>query len=233
MSAVVTKQTRRGAADPSRSLPLSYSRARRGATLAAPVAVPMTMSYVFARLRRRVRPRTAYNAGFTAYWLGWCGAFPLWVLGPRRVAAVLTGGRPPTGPQIAALALPVAGAAVTQLWPYRKEVDARTAAVMVGTAAVNAVGEELLWRAVPLEVFSGDKVRGAAWPLLGFALWHLAPQIVLPSRIGRLPFVVGAAAVGAASTAAAWHGHGLRHVLLPHTLTDACGVTPARFRLTG
>jgi hypothetical protein len=37
--------------------------------------------------------------------------------------------------------------------------------------------------------------------------------------------------VGAASTAVAWRTHGLRAVLLPHALTDACGVQAARFWL--
>ena len=67
--------------------------------------------------------------------------------------------------------------------------------------------------------------------LTGFTLWHLAPQIILPSSRGRTAFLLGAAVVGAASTATAWRTGGLRAVLLPHVLTDACGVRPARFRL--
>jgi predicted cobalt transporter CbtA len=59
------------------------------------------------------------------------------------------------------------------------------AAVMIGSAAVNAVGEELLWRGVFLHQFPGDVVRGSLWPLAAFSIWHLAPQIVLPSRMGR------------------------------------------------
>ena len=102
---------------------------------------------------------------------------------------------------------------------------------MVGSAALNATGEELLWRGMFLEVFPDDAVRGALWPLAGFSLWHLAPQIVLPSRHGRAGFVLGAAVVGAASALVSWRSRGLRWVLLPHTATDACGVIPARFRL--
>jgi hypothetical protein len=43
--------------------------------------------------------------------------------------------------------------------------------------------------------------------------------------------VLGAAVVGTASTVVAWRTRGLRAVLLPHVLTDACGVQAARFRL--
>lgn len=93
------------------------------------------------------------------------------------------------------------------------------------------MAEELLWRGVYLEQFPGEVIRGALWPLAGFATWHLAPQIVLPSRLGRLRFVLGAAVVGGCSTGVAWRTGGLRSALLPHIATDACGVRASLFRL--
>jgi membrane protease YdiL (CAAX protease family) len=102
---------------------------------------------------------------------------------------------------------------------------------MVGTAVINAVGEELLWRGVFADEFPSDVMRGALWPLAGFTVWHLAPQLVLPSSLGRWRFLLGAAVVGSAATASAWRTGGLRSGLLPHVLTDACGVRAARFRL--
>jgi membrane protease YdiL (CAAX protease family) len=204
---------------------------RRRATLVTPVAVPLTMAVTFALLRRRLEPRLAYNAGFAVYWFGWCAAFPLWVLGPRGVARVLRDGRRPGAADVALTALPVAGAVAVELLPHRRLVDREVAAVMVGCAVVNAVGEELLWRGTFQAQFPDDVVRGALWPLAGFTLWHLAPQLILPSPRGRVRFLLGAAVVGAASTAGAWRTGGLRAVLLPHVLTDACGVRAARFRL--
>jgi membrane protease YdiL (CAAX protease family) len=204
---------------------------RRRATLTAPVVVPLTMAALFDALRRTSSPRTAYNAGFTVYWLGWCVCFPLWVLGPRGCLEVLREGRRMSAVDVALVALPVAGAVGAELLPHRQLVDRDVGTVMVATAAVNAVGEELLWRGVFLSQFPDDVVRGALWPLAGFTVWHLAPQLVLPSSRGRLPFLLGAAAVGAACTATAWRTRGLRGVLLPHVLIDACGVGVARFRL--
>jgi hypothetical protein len=204
---------------------------RRQATLAAPAAVPVTMAAVFALLGRRLPPRAAYAAGFAVYWAGWCLGFPLWVLGPRGVLRVLRGGRRLRPADVALLAFPVAGAVGAELLPHRRLVDRQVAAVMIGTATVNAVGEELLWRGTFLDQFPRDVVRGAAWPLAGFTAWHLAPQLIVPSARGRARFLLGAAVVGAACTAAAWHTGGLRHVLLPHALTDACGVRAARFWL--
>jgi hypothetical protein len=199
--------------------------------LAAPALVPLTMGVVFTALARRASPPVAYNLGFGIYWLGWCVAFPAWVLGPRRAWRVLVSGRPPSATERWMLWLAPAGAALTQLWPRREDVDGRTAAVMVSTGVLNAAGEELLWRGVFVETFPTDVLRGALWPLAGFALWHLAPQLILPSSMGRSRFVLGAALVGAASTFSAWRSRGLRSCLLPHAATDVCGVVAARFRL--
>lgn len=204
---------------------------RRGVVMAAPVAVLLSMLAVFRALQDRCDARTAYNAGFAFYWAGWCFAFPLALLGPRRVLRLVTSGRTPNGLEGVALLVPVAGGVATQLWPDRQQIDPVVAAVMIGSAAVNAIGEELLWRGVFSEEFPNDPVRGTVWPLAAFALWHLAPQVILPSRLGRWRFVLGSAVVGAASVVSAWRGKGLRWAIVSHLLTDACGVTVARFRL--
>jgi len=196
-----------------------------------PIAVPLTMAAVFIGLRRCVSARTAYNAGFAIYWLGWCLSVPAWVLGPRNaVRLVMTGRRLPRD-RLILLALPIAGAVGTQLIPRRREVDMPTAVTMVGTALINAVGEELLWRGVFMRETHGRPWLSQIWSLTGFATWHFAPQLILPSQLGRGRFVAGSAAVGFVSTAAAWASGGLRQVVAAHAMTDACGVTAARFRL--
>jgi hypothetical protein len=88
--------------------PPPLDRIRRGAVLAAPVAVPVTMSGAFAILARVLPPRRAYNAGFALYWAGWCLGFPLWALGPRRCLKLLVSGRWPSAGETAAL-LPPSG----------------------------------------------------------------------------------------------------------------------------
>jgi hypothetical protein len=206
-------------------------RVRRLVVLLTPVAVPVSMAAVFAALRRRLSPRTAYNTGFVIYWAGWCFAVPVLVLGPRRALRVLASGRRPSRGEALVLLLPVVGGLTTECLPRRRLVDRRVLVTMIGSAAVNATAEELLWRGMFLEVFPEDPVRGSLWPLAGFSLWHVAPQIVLPSRHGRWRFIAGAAVVGTASALVSWRTRGLRWVLLPHIATDACGVTATRFRL--
>jgi hypothetical protein len=77
---------------------------------------------------------------------------------------------------VALLAFPVVGAVGAELLPHRRLVDRRVAAVMMGTAVINAVGEELLWRGTFLDQFRGDIVRPAGFahqPLLREPARHL------------------------------------------------------------
>jgi hypothetical protein len=66
---------------------------RRFAVLAAPIAVPVSVLGVFALMARLFGPRRGYNAGFVLYWLGWCFAFPSWVVGHRGIRRLFHPGR--------------------------------------------------------------------------------------------------------------------------------------------
>jgi membrane protease YdiL (CAAX protease family) len=210
---------------------LSTTRRKRSVVLAAPAAVPVSMAVIFRWLSQRFSPRAAYNVGFAIYWLGWCIGFPLVVLGPGRGARVLVKGRRPSVAEMLLLIVPVAGAVTTELLPNRSKVNKTLATVMTMSGVINATGEELLWRGVFLEEFPNDLLRGMVWPLVGFSLWHVAPQMILPARGGRWRFVLGAALIGSVSTFSAWRSGGLRNCLVSHIATDSCGVTAARFRL--
>jgi membrane protease YdiL (CAAX protease family) len=212
-------------------MPMRGRSARHVVVSAIPAAVPLTMTVVFDLLRRRTTARAAYNSGFLVYWLGWCLAVPMWLLGPREAARLLVTGRPLPRVHLVLLAIPVAGAVGAELIPHRRQIDVPTAAVMAATAAVNAAGEELLWRGVFIRDPGSRRSMTMVWSLIGFALWHFAPQRVLPSRMGRWRFVAASAAVGITSTLAAQKSGGLRQVVVAHALADACGVTAARFRL--
>ena len=71
---------------------------------------------------------------------------------------------------------------------------------MVASALVNAVAEELLWRGLFIQELAAYRRLAMVWSLIGFSSWHLAPQLVLPSAMGRWRFVAGSAVVGMAST---------------------------------
>jgi hypothetical protein len=204
---------------------------RRIALLAAPLAVPLSMLGLYPLLKWLLGARRGYNLGFALYWAGWCFAFPRWVVGAGNLGRLFRRGRRPTTVDLAVLALPAAGAVATELIPSAHEADPLAALVSVSAAVVNATGEEVLWRGLYLEAFPDDPWLGAIYPLLGFTLWHLAPQTILPSRRGRLGFLLGAGVVGACSTWGAWRTGSIRATLIPHIVTDACGIHAARYRL--
>ncbi|HEX5532217.1 MAG TPA: CPBP family glutamic-type intramembrane protease [Actinomycetales bacterium] len=204
---------------------------RAGVVLLVPVLAPFTMAGVFWWLRRVLPGHVAYNVGFLVYWVGWCAAFPLWVLGRRRVAVLLRTASRPSALDGALLAFPVMGAVATELWPNRRRIDRALATAMVGAGVVNAVTEEVLWHGVFSECFPDDAVRGVVWPLAGFTFWHLAPQIILPARISRGRFLLGALAVGAAGSVVARRQQGLLATTLSHALVDSAGVRANEFRL--
>jgi hypothetical protein len=58
--------------------------------------------------------------------------------------------------------------------------------------AVNATGEELLWRGLFVAAFPEDPVWGWLWPAVGFTARHPAPQAVLPARRGKVAVVAPA-----------------------------------------
>jgi hypothetical protein len=59
------------------------------------------------------------------------------------------------------------GAAGTELAPELRSADPVVMATAAGVAAVNATGEELLWRGLFVADFPDDPVWGWLWPAVG------------------------------------------------------------------
>jgi membrane protease YdiL (CAAX protease family) len=204
---------------------------RRTAAAALPAAIPVAMMLLFHQLHRRCGDRRGYRIAMASYWL-LCAAAPLALAGPRRLAGLVTSPRPalprPRWLAVTALAVPPAGAVITELAPQLRQATGRSLAVAGAVGMTNAVAEELLWRGLPVALFPDDPVRGWIAPALGFTVWHLAPLSVRPHPRGRYPILAGAAMIGAGAGWIAWSTRSLRAVLLPHVLTDACGLRAAR-----
>jgi membrane protease YdiL (CAAX protease family) len=129
---------------------------------------------------------------------------------------------------VAGLVVPPAGALATELRPQLRTADRRTVATAVIVGVTNAVAEELFWRGLPVALFPDDPIRGWIGPAVGFTAWHLAPLSVAPHPRGRFPILAGAAMIGAGAGWVAWSTRSLRSVLIPHAVTDSCGVRAAR-----
>src|SRR5689334_15846680 len=153
--------------------------------VAAPVLVLATMYPLFILLGALLSARLGYFVGFVVYWLGWCLAFPLWVHGRAGVASMFRAvpgglGRPAWVGALC-LGLPAAMALLYVLPGTLPRATGRVVAASIALAAVNAAGEEVLWRGTYARAFPGARWLGYAWPALGFGLWHFAPQTVFPN----------------------------------------------------
>jgi len=69
-------------------------------------------------------------------------------------------------------------------------------------------------------------VRGYLYPAVGFALWHLVPQSIHPSRMrgGTKSFLAGAFFIGLGHGWVAWRTRSIRWTVLTHILTDFLGL---------
>jgi membrane protease YdiL (CAAX protease family) len=207
---------------------------RRLVALAVPVAVPIAMVVVFSVTGDRLGQQGGYMAGFLIYWLA-CGALSLAILGRRGLRPLFRDVRPrlgkPAGVGAALLLWPPVGAIATRLIPDLGEATLAMACTAITIAVINGFMEELLWRGVYICLWPRNRWLGWVWPAIGFGAWHLAPQMIHPSPLGPIAYVVSATALGLSWGWVAWRTGSVRWVTLSHVITDASGIRNALFFL--
>jgi membrane protease YdiL (CAAX protease family) len=62
--------------------------------------------------------------------------------------------------------------------------------IAIPVAIINGICEELLWRGLFVKAFQGNLILGVVFPSIGFALWHISPQLVISADTGIWPFVL-------------------------------------------
>jgi membrane protease YdiL (CAAX protease family) len=166
--------------------------------IVAPVALVGTTYPVFHLLADAFSEnwRIGWYLGLVVYWLTWCGAFPLWLLGRERIATLARPRRPTVGLLLLAL-VPLIGAALYRLVPgmsYEKP-KVWVLLLLLSTTFGNGFFEEVLWRGVYLELFPDDVLWRLVWPGVWFALWHYVPGSVAPGG-NVLGLMIGSGMMG-------------------------------------
>src|SRR5205814_5265637 len=156
MSAVLNERTR-DVTPTSTTISGPVDALRRRTLFVAPLLVLATEYVAFQSLSTVLGNRLGYFLAFAIYWLGWCLLFPAWVLGWRGIYAMFGPAQPrfgrPAWLGVAVLAAPLAlgyGAA------FRGALGQATPVIVVPSLllpALNATGEEILWRRVDQRVF--------------------------------------------------------------------------------
>jgi len=68
--------------------------------------------------------------------------------------------------------------------------------IAIPVAIINGTLEEILWRGLYIKAFPQKLFPGFIYPALGFALWHMSPQLIFPAESGIFTFVGSAFLLG-------------------------------------
>jgi membrane protease YdiL (CAAX protease family) len=103
-------------------------------------------------------------------------------------------------------------------------------------AIVNGTLEEVLWRGTYLLVFRDKPWLALIYPSIGFAIWHFAPQSIVPFKGsgGRVGLVVAVGFLGLMWAWAANSAGVIVYTVIAHILIDfaALGWPPRRVTST-
>ncbi|MDR3747462.1 MAG: CPBP family intramembrane metalloprotease [Acidobacteriota bacterium] len=109
--------------------------------------------------------------------------------------------------------------------PFAKQVPLVTPMIFLLSAVlalVNAGVEELFWRGVYVESFSGLWMAYLC-PAVGFAIWHFAPLSVIPYKKGALFFVLSSYVLGLCWGLVAFKTKSIGWNTVSHFLVDFSG----------
>ncbi len=150
-----------------------------------PLLLLPVMVGIFAVSARWLGAQAGYLTGFSFYWLFWCLFVPRCLLGKVEFTTILSDrARLFCGVNwlAALLWLVVTLAAV---FMYAGEfVRAPLTLILLAAplATLNGFCEEILWRGLYVCRFPQNPWLAILYPSLGFALWHLAPQVIFPAE---------------------------------------------------
>ena len=151
---------------------------KQKAMLAAPPVLVVAMYIAFQQLTAHLGFPLGYLVAFSLYWVVWCLALPIVVLGPRRVVALFQ----PGDSRFAQLGIRIQS---ILWWPivfplsfaFLPRIAAASISVVLASVAVGViigVTEKLLWRGVYVTLFADNIWLNTIYPSVAFGLWHLA-----------------------------------------------------------
>ncbi|MGC9469852.1 MAG: CPBP family glutamic-type intramembrane protease [Anaerolineae bacterium] len=170
--------------------------------IAAPVVLLGTTYLVFQTAAAAFGPKLGYLTGFIFYWLVWCLVLPWWALGTDGLLSVFRDLSPRFGnPSWLGIVFLIVPLLLGYGYAFPRALGQANLTIILLSfviALVNGTLEELLWRGTYVTLFPDSWILGYAYPAIGFAVWHFAPQSVFPSSSpgGNVALVAVAGAVG-------------------------------------
>ena len=210
-------------------------RYRQWILLGTPFALIASMYVVFNGLVARYGYAMGFSLGMIVYWVVWCIALPLALLGPREFVDLFREAKPRLGdrPRLTLVLL---------LWPipfpllfrFLPRIDEATVTIILVSIAVGiAIGitEEILWRGTYVRLFPTSLTLGYLFPAVLFGLWHLAPASIheVPFPGAPYSFVLYALVLGLSYGYYAFQTKSIRWCTVSHIVHDSLGMAGFTF----
>ena len=208
---------------------------RQWILLVTPFVLIASMYFLFNGLVSRFGYSLGFSLGMIVYWVLWCIALPLALLGPGEFVDLFREAKPRLGgrPRLMMVLL---------LWPLPFPLlfrflprigDATVMIILVSIAVGIAIGitEEILWRGTYVRLFPTSLTLGFLFPAILFGLWHLAPASIheIPFPGAPYSFVLYALVLGLSYGYYAFHTGSIRWCTVSHIVHDSLGMAGATF----
>jgi hypothetical protein len=191
------------------------------ACFALPLLLLPVMAGIFALSARWLGAEAGYLLGFAFYWLFWCLFVPRVSLGKTEFAAILHDRTPLFGRANWLAALLWLTVTLVAVLMYAGEfVRAPLTLVLLAAplATINGFCEEILWRGLYVRRFPQNPWMAILYPSLGFALWHLAPQVIFRAE-NVIGFVVSTFFLALPYGYIAWRTGSAKWTAISHSLS--------------
>jgi membrane protease YdiL (CAAX protease family) len=197
---------------------------RKAFLISLPVLLLASTALVFTALSRWLGRNLGYVLGFAFYDLVWCILVPLLLLGRKGFVGLFSERVPLFSKANWLPATLLVITTVVAVVMYRDTIaniaSTPVALILIGipVTIINSTCEEILWRGVYARAFPNRFFLGLIYPSIGFALWHISPQLVMPSEGSMLLFVVSTFFLGLVYGLAAYRTGSARWTALSHSL---------------
>ena len=187
-----------------------------------PILLILSTAFVFVSLSKWLNAELGYVFGFLFYWLIWCFLVPLLILKKDGLLSLFKEEIPlfskrnwlPAGLLVLIVVITIVMYPPTKL----ATAPAKLLIIAIPIAIINGICEELLWRGLYVKVFPNNAIAGFIFPAIGFAFWHLSPQLVVPAGIGIWPFVLSTFFLGISYGWIAYRTRSIKWIAISHTL---------------
>lgn len=202
---------------------MELTNQKKAFLLVLPILLIVSTALVFVSLSKWVNREFGYVMGFIFYWLAWCFLVPFIMLKRDGIISILFNEENPLfrKPNWLPASLLIFIIAITGIMypPFDlAAAPARLIIIAIPIAIVNGVCEELLWRGLYVRAFPNNPVLGFVYPSVGFALWHISPQLVLPAGNGIWVFVLSTFFLGISYGWIAYRTKSIKWVAVSHSL---------------